>query len=39
MAGVNLCKVIKYFRILKKTIVHRKKVERLIFPIKKVFKN
>ena len=35
-AGINLCAVIKYFKI-KKTIVHGKKAERLIFTTKKVF--
>ena len=39
-AGINLCTVIKYFKIKKeKTIVHSKKAERLIFTTKKVLKN
>ena len=40
-AGINLSAVIKYFNIKKKkkTIVHSKKAERLIFTIKKVLKN
>ena len=39
-AGINLCTVIKYFKIKKeKTIVHSKKAERLIFTTKKVLQN
>ena len=39
-AGINLCAVIKYFKIKKKkTIVHGKKAERLIFRIEKGVKN
>ena len=41
-AGMNLCAVIEYFKIKKKkdkkTTVHGKRAERLIFTIKKVLK-